>query len=823
VIDGFASVATVFILGLVSKAAEPAVRRIPRSMIVGLLLLVLLLAGVYSFVSLSNANAWLRHTDEVRVRIALLRGTLLDAETGLRGYLFTGSEPFLDPYRAARASWRGQLDEVRALTSDNPDQQNLLHGLEALIAGDFDGFSEARAAAERPRAALAPVPLMQEHKRRMDAARVVLTNMEDEEARLDELREHAATRRWGFTAVVLISGGFFLLVLIALMMLQRRFAEMQRGRADEERRLLQAMFAGIDDGIILFDRSGKLIFANVSAARMIGFPSAEALLGAPAPAIAARFELQDEDGQPFPIGNLPSRLVLAGKPAAQALIRHRSAGSSPWRWSLVNATPITDDAGAIVQAVSVFRDVTAERVAEERQRFLLRASDELGSSLDYERTLAAVARLAVPALADWCAVDIVENDQVKRLATAHVDPGKVSFVAELTHRYPPDPTSRTGIREIIRTGQPQLISEIPRELLTAAAVDEEHLRLIQALELRSFIGVPLSVSGRTLGAISFVMAESHRVYGEDDLAFARALADRAALAIENARLFREVEQARAATAAQLVDEEQRRRVAEEQARFAETFVGMLGHDLRNPLNAILMTARLLRRRATSAADLGAIDRVQASAQRMSNMVGQLLDLTRSRIAGGITVERRATDLSGVVSEVVDELKRAYPGRSITWNADPGVLAYVDRDRLAQVISNLVGNALEHGDVTRPVTVRLTPGDDDAILLSVHNDGPPIAPDLLPSLFEPFRRSVVRNERSKGLGLGLYITVQIVQAHSGRLEVASTTERGTTFTVVLPRLAVGEGQIDEEQIDEEQIDEEQIDEEQIDTPRRHLIS
>jgi signal transduction histidine kinase len=135
-----------------------------------------------------------------------------------------------------------------------------------------------------------------------------------------------------------------------------------------------------------------------------------------------------------------------------------------------------------------------------------------------------------------------------------------------------------------------------------------------------------------------------------------------------------------------------------------------------------------------------------------------------------------------------------------------------------VISNLVGNALEHGDVTRPVTVRLTPGDDDAILLSVHNDGPPIAPDLLPSLFEPFRRSVVRNERSKGLGLGLYITVQIVQAHSGRLEVASTTERGTTFTVVLPRLAVGEGQIDEEQIDEEQIDEEQID-----TPRRHLIS
>jgi signal transduction histidine kinase len=415
------------------------------------------------------------------------------------------------------------------------------------------------------------------------------------------------------------------------------------------------------------------------------------------------------------------------------------------------------------------------------------------SSLDYEATLAAIARLAVPTLADWCAVDIVEGGQLKRLATAHVDPTKVSAVADIVRRYPPDPASRTGVREIIRSGKAQLMPEIPHELLRAAAVDAEHLRLIEALELRSFVGVPLAIGGKVLGAITFVMAESHRVYGEDDLAFARALADRAALAIENARLFREVERAREATAAQLVAEERRRVEAEEQARFAETFVGMLGHDLRNPLNAIVMTARLLRRIASAPNEAKAVERISSSAMRMSNMVGQLLDLTRSRIAGGIPLERQPVDLCNVISEVVDELRRGYPDRAIAWSGVAEVHASVDRDRMAQVFSNLIGNALEHGDPARPVTVRMvTTGE--VVRMSVHNEGTPVPAQVLPSLFEPFRRTVVRSERSKGLGLGLYITEQIVRAHSGRVEVSSTAAAGTTFTVVLPREAAGDAEI-----------------------------
>jgi signal transduction histidine kinase/CHASE3 domain sensor protein len=764
--------------------AEAGARRVPRTIVFGAILFALLGGGVYSFVSLSNANRWLRHTDEVRVRVALLAGTLLDAETGLRGYLFTGTDSFLAPYDQARARWQQQLDEVRRLTYDNPDQQARLHGLETLINEDFGGFSRSRAAAERDRAGREPLALLMEHKRTMDAARVLLAGMETEEARVDRLRERDATWRWGSTAALLIGGALAFAFAAARMTVRSRLAEIRSARAEEEQRLLQGVFAGIDDGITLLDRRGKLIFANAAAAHMLGFDSPAALMAAAASEIVARFEIVDEEGQPLPLERLPSRAVFNGSPSARTTIRYRTGRSGPWRWSILQAHPVFDADGNVIQAINVFRDATADREAEERRRFLLNAVDELNSSLDYERTLAAIARLAVPVLADWCGVDVVEDGRVKRLATTHVDPNKLAAAIALEKRYPPDPSSKTGVQEIVRTGEAQLIPLIPRQLLTAAARDAEHLRLIDELELRSFMGVPLTIGGRVLGAITFVMAESHRTYGPADLEFARALADRAAIAVENARLFREVEGARASISAQLLVEERRRREAEDQTRFAETFVGMLGHDLRNPLNAIIMTTRLLRRIAKAPNEMTAVERVASSARRMSNMVGQLLDLTRSRLAGGIPIDKVPTDLCTVASEVVDELRRAYPGRVVEWTGGTGVHARADRDRLAQVFSNLVGNALEHGAPDQPVTVGIrTTGSD--VTVTVHNHGAPISSEQLSDLFEPFRGKVIRSERSKGLGLGLYISEQIIRAHGGRIEVASTPERGTTFSVVLP--------------------------------------
>ena len=242
--------------------AKAGARRVPRTIVFGAILFALLGGGVYSFVSLSNANRWLRHTDEVRVQVALLAGTLLDAETGLRGYLFTGADSFLAPYDRARARWQPQLDEVRRLTSDNADQQARLHALATLINEDFGGFSLSRAAAERDRALREPLALLMQHKRTMDGARVLLAAMETEEARLDRLRERDATWRWGFTAALLIGGALAFAIAATRLTVRSRVAEIRRARAEEEQRLLQGVFAGIDDGITLLDRRGKLIFAN---------------------------------------------------------------------------------------------------------------------------------------------------------------------------------------------------------------------------------------------------------------------------------------------------------------------------------------------------------------------------------------------------------------------------------------------------------------------------------------------------------------------------------------------------------------------------------
>ena len=189
-----------------------------------------------------------------------------------------------------------------------------------------------------------------------------------------------------------------------------------------------------------------------------------------------------------------------------------------------------------------FRDMTEHRRAEEAQRFLGQASAVLSSSLDYHETLASVARLAVPTLADWCAVDILEEDgHSKRLAVEHPDPERVRLAYELERRYPPDPDSPRGLYHALRTGESEMVTEITEELLEQAARDEEHRKILENLGLRSYMTVPLVTRGRTLGAISFISAESGRRYGEADLQLAEELARRAAYAVDNARLYEEAQ------------------------------------------------------------------------------------------------------------------------------------------------------------------------------------------------------------------------------------------------------------------------------------------
>lgn len=244
---------------------------------------------------------------------------------------------------------------------------------------------------------------------------------------------------------------------------------------------------------------------------------------------------------------------------------------------------------------------------------------------------------------------------------------------------------------------------------------------------------------------------------------------------------RAIEERQRALAAETAALTERKRVQE----FQERFLAILGHDLRNPLAAIDMGASLLQQRSENdPTGHRVVDRILTSTRRMTRMIDQILDLTRSRLSGRLTVEPAPMDLGAMLSDVVEELRAANPTRVIELRAVPQSGAW-DRDRLEQVFSNLVGNALHHGDPTTPVVVEIR-GDGSTTSVSVHNGGSPIPDTLRAELFNPFRRGErdSRTKHTEGLGLGLYISRELVLAHGGDITVDSGPA-GTTFTVVLP--------------------------------------
>jgi signal transduction histidine kinase len=228
------------------------------------------------------------------------------------------------------------------------------------------------------------------------------------------------------------------------------------------------------------------------------------------------------------------------------------------------------------------------------------------------------------------------------------------------------------------------------------------------------------------------------------------------------------------------------RERDRRAELRERLLGIVGHDLRGPLTAIVMSASaLLRDPGLDPSRREHVARIARGADRMQRMIRQLLDFTRFRLGGGVNVEPVRVDLDQLVREVVDEVRAGHPGVRLEIDAAGPLVGFWDRDRVGEVIANLVANAVEHGRERAPVRVTLR-GDDGEAVVSVHNDGDPIPEELVGIIFDPFRRVAEHRRRSSSLGLGLYISREFVLSHGGSLEVASTADEGTTFLVRLPR-------------------------------------
>src|SRR4051794_24752949 len=303
---------------------------------------------------------------------------------------------------------------------------------------------------------------------------------------------------------------------------------------------LRAILEGVADAVTAQGPDGSLVYANDAAVRVLGFPSAEALLSAPLARILARWDLRTAEGAPLSLGELPGRRALMGEEPPPRVIQFVDRETGEQRWSRIKARPVRDPDGSVRLAINVIEDITELKQVEQAQRFLAEASRVLADSLEYESTLAAIARLAVPGMADWCGVDLAGDipGEVERVAVAHVDPAKVAMAEELAERYPADPRDDGGVHAVLRSGESQLWRDIPEALIVDAARDQEHLRLIRAVGMVSAMVVPMRVRDRVLGVITFVSAESGRRFDDSDLRLAEDLALRAATAVENARLYR---------------------------------------------------------------------------------------------------------------------------------------------------------------------------------------------------------------------------------------------------------------------------------------------
>jgi PAS domain S-box-containing protein len=301
---------------------------------------------------------------------------------------------------------------------------------------------------------------------------------------------------------------------------------------------MQTIVGSLAEAITIRDLNNSIVYANDAALRSMGFTSLEELRAQPADAIMGNYSVTSENGDELGMDDIPSVRLLRGEQPEPLLIRSVSRETGDERWTMLKATPLYDAAGRLEAAVTVIEDVTASKRAELRGGFLARASEILASSLDYEETLRNVAWLAVPDIADWCAVDLVDDDGARQqIVAAHPDPAKLVLAERLREYEPERPDPDQGIGAVVRTGVSQLYPEIPEELLEQAAVDDDHLRLLRELGMRSVLIVPMRAGPRALGTMTLVNAESGRTFTEDDRQFAEQLAARAAVAVENARLY----------------------------------------------------------------------------------------------------------------------------------------------------------------------------------------------------------------------------------------------------------------------------------------------
>jgi PAS domain S-box-containing protein len=536
----------------------------------------------------------------------------------------------------------------------------------------------------------------------------------------------------------------------------------ERRRLEAQLRLSEAKSTGIisisSDAIISIDAGQRITMFNEGAEKIFGYSRAEAT-GAPLDIL------------------IPERLHAAHRQHVASFASNPEAARRMGRRDLAivgrrrNGEEFPADAAISTFNVSgtrvltvVLRDVTEQKRIEHEQTFLAAIGSTLADTLDYRETLSRIAAIPVGGLSDFCAIDLVDDaGEIRRVQVASRDASH-GRISDLLLRLPLDSAHGCLVRAALVSRQPALLQHVAAGDIDVAD-NEDDRRALDVLEGHSVMVVPLVAHGKVLGAMSFVSVIPSRAFDSDDVRVASQVAERAALAIENARLYDA-----ARHAIQVRDE----------------VVGIVAHELRNPLAAILIEVELILRRGL-ALDSEARESAQAikvSGTRMNGLIQDLLDVTRLE-AGRLVIERRRLSATHVATDACELSRALASSRGLELRLTlPDVLpdVWADRDRLLQVLDNLIGNAVKFTKAGGTITVGAA-SRHDAVLFWVADSGPGISSDHQAHLFDRFWQA--RGGGRSGAGLGLPIVKGIVDAHGGRVWVESAPGRGSTFFFTIP--------------------------------------
>ncbi|MEN9327431.1 MAG: autoinducer 2 sensor kinase/phosphatase LuxQ [Candidatus Parcubacteria bacterium] len=527
-------------------------------------------------------------------------------------------------------------------------------------------------------------------------------------------------------------------------------------KQEETQSRLAAIVESSDDAIISKDLNGLITSWNKGAQRLYGY-TPEEIIGKPVETLIPPERRND-------FATIINRLKQ-GHRVAHYETKRITKDKRIIDVSLT-VSPIRNSAGVIIGASKIARDITEKKKADENTEFLSEASKLFSSSLDYQSTLKAVGKMAVKKLADWCMVYLPKKNDNTEIIISARDPKMQRIVEDYTKRFPSQPGGKTMIAHVLQTKQPLLIKEVTEHDIKRMARNENHKKALQRLRSQSAITVPLSIYKTTIGALTLHSIDSHRHFNTSDLHLAQELANRASLAIENARLYSDAQKA---------------------IVLRDDFISIASHELKTPVTSLKLYTQVLQKhngKTNKETVSEYLSKMNHQIDNLNMLVRDLLDISRLK-HGKLEFQQEEFDLNKLVKQTIENIQTTTKKHKIILEGAVERKITGDVFRIDQVLVNLLTNAIKYSPKADKIIVRISQKKDTAVV-QVQDFGIGIDEKYHKNIFKRFYRVEGPKEKTyPGLGIGLYISYEIIKRHGGTIQFTSNKQIGSTFSFTLP--------------------------------------